>query len=133
MCLVGRVAAHQLRLGGHGKNRDAYPHRSRDLQKPLRLLGALYLPLVLLLLACTCEAAKPPPSAVYKLVQRINASTAQAAIKSSIAAAHTHRTDAVDALPEYRAAQRTVEQPYFGLSTATPTPDGFSTPSRRNV
>ena len=42
------------RLGGHGKNRDAYPHRSRDLQKPLRLQGALYLPLVLLLLACTC-------------------------------------------------------------------------------
>ena len=25
------------RLGGQGKNRDAYPHRSRDLQKPLRL------------------------------------------------------------------------------------------------
>ena len=37
----GRVAAHQLqarfRIGGQGKNRDAYPHRSRALPKFLRL------------------------------------------------------------------------------------------------
>ena len=40
------------------------------------------------------------PSACHSALVAV-ASTAQAAVKSSIAAAHTHRTDAVDALPEF--------------------------------
>ena len=37
MCLMDVWPRTNCRLGGHGKNRDAYPHRRRDLQKPLRL------------------------------------------------------------------------------------------------
>ena len=102
------------RLGGHAwKKQRCIPAPSPRLAEASEALGS---PLpasciaVARVLLRSCRSRRPE-----RLVQRILLRPRHKAVKSSIAAAHTHRTDAVDALPAFSgspAAQRS--RPRYG-------------------